>query len=105
MNVVINPSEDITLSLAPTSTLQEIIQNVLCILNTPLMSVPCYREFGVKNNYLHRPITVAQSAYASAIASAISEFEPRAIVDRVTFTVDPNHPDRLKPTVEVTINE
>ena len=105
MTVTINPKEEIKLTFFPSSLVQEVIQNVYCILQTPYCSVPCYREFGVKNEYLHRPINVAKSAFVSAIVEAIGEFEPRAQVNRVTFDVDVNDPGHLIPNVEVTISE
>ena len=105
MTVTINPKEEIKLTFFPSTLVQEVIQNVYCILQTPYCSVPCYREFGVKNEYLHRPINVAKSAFVSAIVEAIGEFEPRAQVNRVTFDVDVNDPGHLIPNVEVTIYE
>ena len=105
MRVKIKPDESIKLTLAPSNTTEEIIQNIYCILKTPIRTVPFYREFGVRNDYLHRPIPASQSAFTAAIVNAISEFEPRAQVTRVTFDIDVNNPGYLIPTVEVTFLE
>jgi len=93
------------LSFFPADTEAEIIQSIYCILFTQLGSVPCYREFGISPDWLHRPINAAQSAYAVALTQALRAYEPRVRVDRVHFDADPLHPDRLYPILEVTIFE
>ena len=59
-----------------------------------------YREFGLDHFFMHQPSQVAQSAYAAAIAEAVTQFEPRAQVTNVTFD-DNAKPGQMCPLVEV----
>lgn len=101
----IDTSQGIDLTLIPDGVEKEILQNIYCILNTPKGSVPCYRDFGVDNSYLHRPMNAAQAAYMVAISEAITRFEPRVTINRITFRNDPVKPDTLYPVLEVTFLE
>lgn len=94
-----------TLSFSPASKEEEIVQSIYCVLFTPKGSVPCYREFGLSPDWLHRPINAAQSAYAVSLVQALRVYEPRVRVDQVRFEVDILHPDHLCPVLEVTILE
>lgn len=91
----------IDLTLEPSSTEEDIVQNIYCILNTPIGSVPHLRDYGLDNSFLHKPIPAARSAYACALADAISLYEPRAQVQRISFETDPNDSTHLYPIVEV----
>lgn len=105
MRIRIDAQKGLPLSLAPQTEEQEIIQNILCIIHTVKGSVPCYREFGLDNTFLHRPTPIAQSAFAAAIADAVREFEPRATITRVDFNHDPLDPGAMYPVLEVTFLE
>lgn len=105
MRIRIDAQKSVPLSLAPQTKEQEISQNVLCIINTAKGSVPCYRDFGLDNTFLHRPMPIAQSAFAAAIADAVHQFEPRATITRVDFNQDPFNPGVMYPVLEVTFLE
>jgi phage baseplate assembly protein W len=103
MTVMIDASEGMDLVLFPENEETDIIQNVYCILQTVMGSVPHYREYGVDTNYLHRPLPVARAAYAVAITNAIRKFETRAKLRNVDFYEDPLYPGELYPLLEVEI--
>lgn len=105
MRKTIDTRTGMTLTLFPETTEQEITQNIYCILNTVIGSVPHLRDYGLDNSYLHQPMPAARSAFAAAIADAISLYEPRAQVQSVNFTLDPDQPGHLFPIVEVTFLE
>lgn len=105
MRRIVDMRDPPALTFFPANRVEEIVQNIYCVLGTQRGSVPCYREFGVSSDWLHRPINVAQSAYAVALTQAIRTYEPRAKVERVRFEADGQHPDHLYPVLEVTINE
>lgn len=105
MRIRIDAQKGVPLSLAPQTKEQEIIQNVLCIIHTVKGSVPCYRDFGLDNSFLHRPTPIAQSAFAAAIADAVRQYEPRATITRVDFNHDPFIPGAMYPVLEVTFLE
>lgn len=105
MTHVIDTSLPMDLSLNPDSREAELIQQLYCLLKTDQGSVPCYREYGVDSEWLHRPINVARSAYSVAIMQAVKRFLPEVRIDSLRFTVSPLHPDRLYPVMEVTFLE
>ena len=93
------------LSFFPASREDEIVQSIYCVLFTQRGSVPCYREYGLSPDWIHRPTNAAQSAYAVSLVQALRTYEPRVKVDQVRFEVDILHPDHLYPVLEVTIYE
>ena len=101
----IDTRKPIALTLEPSSTEAEIVQNIYCILKTTLGSVPHLRDYGLDSDPLHRPIPIARTAYTSALVNAISLYEQRAHVQHVSFDTDPNDSSHLYPIVEVEILE
>ncbi|MGN1369757.1 MAG: GPW/gp25 family protein [Aristaeellaceae bacterium] len=105
MRRTIDTANPPTLTLFPKTAEEEIIQSVYCILATIKGSVPCYREYGLSSNWIHRPVNAVESAYAVAVSQALSEYEPRVRVESIIFVRDHLHPDHLHPILEVNILE
>lgn len=105
MTYTIDCSKGVALTLDPEDFIQETMQSIFILLNTPLGSVPYYREFGIDNSYLHRPIQVAKTMYAAAVTDAIDAFIPDVQLQRVSFAGNADSPSTLRPILEVTILE
>ena len=73
------------IDFAPSSEIAEILQNVRTILTTRLGSVPLERDFGLSWEHIDQPINVARALMKAEIIEAVERFEPRAIVEAVTF--------------------
>lgn len=67
---------------------EEILQNVYMILNTPKGSVTLNRKFGVDMAPLDMPIEVAKNLMTSNILEALQDFEPRATLVKVDYIQD-----------------
>lgn len=91
------------LSLNETDTVKSVLQNVAIILKTRQGTVPLYRGFGLPQKFVDKPIPAAKALLYAEIKEAVETYEPRAEVAGITFEEDPDAPDRLIPTVEVTI--
>lgn len=91
------------INFAPATEVEEILQNVRCILSTTKFSVPLDRDFGLDATYLDKPLEVAKAKMASDIVLAISEYEPRVTVSDILFEADLD--GILKAKVQVVINE
>ena len=91
------------LRLLETETVASVLQNIAVILKTPKGSVPMYREFGLSQSFLDRPMPVARNMLISAVKEAIERWEPRAEIVDVTFSGNASNPGELNPTVEVKI--
>lgn len=86
---------------SPAGEIEEIVQNVRTILRTPRMSVPLDRAFGVDGRMVDMPITRAAAVYQHNIVAAVSRYEPRAEVLRVSFAESDSAAAALRPTVTV----
>lgn len=96
---------DYPIKLGETDEVTAVLQNVATILGTPKGSVPLYREFGINDRMVDRPLPVAAAMLRSEIIETVEEFEPRAQVVKVVIEQDETDPGRLVPTVEVKIVE
>lgn len=96
---------DYPIKLGETDEVTAVLQNVAAILGTPKGSVPLYREFGISDRMVDRPIPVAMAMLQTEVIEAVETFEPRAQVVKVTIEQDQMDPGRLVPTVEVNIVE
>ena len=94
---------DVKLQIGETDYEKSVVQNVACILLTRCGEVPLYREFGLPQEYMHRPVTVAPPVLYAELRDAIETFEPRCTVTHVDIVESPDIPGTLIPTVEVEI--
>lgn len=104
-NYIVAASDAIDLQFNETDTVKSVLQNVYIILNTWQGSVPLYRSFGISDDFLHKPINIAQSMMIASVQEAIETYEPRAKFVGLSFQTDSNNTEILRPIVEVTINE
>ena len=105
MKFTIDMSKEYSLTLGPMTRMEQIEQSIYVLINTMRGEVPCYREFGVNTDYLHKPINVAKAQYSAAVTAAIERFIPGIQVRSITFTGEPLNPDNLKPILEVVMYE
>lgn len=89
-------------NFAPSSTVEEILQNVRTIISTVKYSVPLDRDFGIDYSFLDKPTAKAQALYSSEIIQAVKKYEPRASIVSISFSADID--GKLTPKVEVSIN-
>ena len=89
--------------LLESETVTSALQNIALILRTPKGSVPMYREFGLSQTFIDKPMPVAKVMMISALKEAIERWEPRAEFVGVTFSANASNPGELDPTVEVKI--
>ena len=105
MNITIDFSKPLSLAFEPNSVEAEIVQSLYILMNTRLGEVPCYREFGIDNSFLHKPLQAAKTMYAAAITEAVERFITGVRVNRVMFADNAETPTTLCPILEVTIIE
>ena len=90
------------INLAPESTVEEVLQNIVMILTTPRFSVPLDRGLGLAQRFLDKPVQLAQPILISEVMEAITLYEPRAEIVNVSFELG-ELPGALIPVVEVNI--
>lgn len=105
MTYTIDCSQGVTLNLAPESFVEEIVQEIYILLNTPKGSIPYYREFGIDGDYLHKPMQIAKAMYAAAVTDAIEQFIPGVQLQNISFAGNADSPATLRPILEVIIFE
>lgn len=82
---------------------REILRNVAVILATPKGSAPMYRDFGLDQSFLDKPMNQAENMAVIPVREAIETWEPRAAFKDVTLSADPSDPGRLALAVTVEI--
>ena len=105
MTYVIPLDEDMELTLDPVDAQSATVQDLYILLNTGLNECPLYREFGINKDYLHMPVNVARTMLTSTISEALDQFMPELDIDNISFSMDGEHPDRLKVVIEVSDDE
>ena len=105
MNVTVDCSKGVVLSLEPPTKIERIIQSIFIVLNTVVGEVPCYREFGMDGTFEHKPIQAAQALYAASATEAVERFVPEVKVERITFASDQEDTTTMRPILEVNISE
>ncbi len=90
--------------LNETDPVASVLQNVAVILATRQGTSPLWRDGGLPQNFVDKPIPVAKPMLLAEVKEAVEKYEPRATVVGVTFANDTATPGRLIPTVEVKIN-
>lgn len=73
------------INFAPAGEIEEISQNICMILSTVKGEAPFARGFGVDASAQDEPDLVAQARFTGAAIEAIAEYEPRAVVNSITF--------------------
>lgn len=91
------------INFAPKTVVEEVLQNVRCILRTTKFSVPLDRDLGIDAEPLDMPIDVAKAKLVPEIFMAIAKYEPRAAVTNIDWEHDID--GILKPKVQVRIDE
>lgn len=104
MSFQVSASDLGNIRLNEQETVNAVLQNIALILATPKGSVPFYRDFGISNEFLDKPVPVAKVMMISEVREAIETWEPRATVTNISFEEDASNPGKLIPIVEVEIN-
>lgn len=89
------------INFAPSTELEEIIQNVRTILTTIQGSVPLYREFGISAETLDKPLQIAQAQITAELARQIANFEPRCNLKKVFVEGDLSGELKITATIEI----
>lgn len=103
MSYQVSATDLSNIRLNESETVNSVLQNIALILATPKGSVPFYRDFGISNEFLDKPMPVAKAMMIGKIREAIELWEPRAEMTGISFKENPLDPGKLIPTVEVEI--
>lgn len=105
MNYFVSAEDLGRLRFSETNTINSVLQNIAVILATRKGSIPLYREFGLDNSFVDKPMPVAKVLMIAPVREAVETWEPRAAVLNVSFKEDASNPGALIPMVEVEIHE
>lgn len=99
--VTTNPTE---INFNPSTTAEEILQNVYTIISTAIYSAPLFREFGMNYSFLDEPFMVAKAKMTAEIIEKVQKYETRVIVTKVEYEEEQME-GVLKPIVSIRIVE
>lgn len=74
-----------SIDFAPGSEVAEIMQNLRTLYSTRKGSVPLDRDFGLSWDFLDKPYAVARNMLIAEIYEATEKYEPRAVIQRISF--------------------
>ena len=103
MAYLITANDKPSIDFSPENVVAEVIQNVRTILSTIKYEIPLDRQFGMDGSVIDMPIQQAQAKWSAEIFSQVKQYEPRAIIESISF--ESSIEGKLVPTVEVRINE
>jgi phage baseplate assembly protein W len=103
MSYLITADDKPVINFAPDTVVEEVLQNVRTILTTIKHSIPLDRSFGIDGEVIDLPINVAKAKMTNEIFRAVRQYEPRAVIESITFTGEDK--GILRPKMEVRINE
>ena len=103
MAYLVTANDKPKIDFAPSTTVDEVLQNVRTILTTIKYQIPLARDFGMSGDVIDMPIQQAEAVWSNEIFTQIKKYEPRATIESITFTGELD--GRLTPAVEVSINE
>lgn len=98
--LTVNPAE---INFSPSTTIEEILQNVNTIVTTSKFSVPLFREFGVDASFLDEPTPLVKSKMVAEITEKVEFFEERVIVEQIS--IESNNDGRMIPTLQISIRQ
>lgn len=82
-----------------------VLQQVVVLLATRQGETPFYREFGLPQKFLDKPLNVAEPMLYLEVKEALERFVPQAELVGVEIVVDESNPGRIVPIVEVRIKD
>lgn len=82
-----------------TNLSSDVITTLTTIFTTPKGTVPFDRNFGIDISILDEPVNLAKGRLTVEFIREVQQYEPRASVKEVTFTLDENN--NLIPKVRV----
>ncbi|MBR1730384.1 MAG: hypothetical protein IJ728_12775 [Selenomonadaceae bacterium] len=100
---IINSSDDVRINFAPSNTIEEVIQNVRCLISTIKWQIPLARDVGISGDIVDMPILQAKARLTQEIIQCLKKYEPRAQIKKIEFSGDAT--GRLKPRLEIVIIE
>lgn len=103
MSYLLTANRKPAIDLAPKTTVEEVLQNVRTIISTIKYEIPLDRGFGIDGDVVDMPMQQAQAKLTQEIFRAVRQYEPRAIIESISFSGDEF--GRLMPTLEVSIRE
>lgn len=99
-------ASNIPIDFAPSSEINEVIQNVRTIISTRKGTVPLDRDFGLDWSFIDKPINIATAQASKQVIQQVRRYEPRAkilsfeLVEDIGGAID----GELKPKITIGVN-
>jgi phage baseplate assembly protein W len=84
--------------------LQQVWQNVNCLLNTRVGDVPMHRAMGINIDFIDKPIPVAKAEVSRDIILQVRQYEPRLNINAFNFNNSDSLNGNLIPNLTVEVN-
>jgi len=104
MTYTVNSTDIFEVNFAPSSVVEEVLQNVYMIISTVKGTVPLDRNFGITSRNIDRPFPAATALLQTALYEAVEEYEPRADIENIDFDYE-HKSGNIAIKIEVNIHE
>ena len=106
MNILVDTTGNIDLSLIPSTIEEEVMQNLWVLYSSMEFDVPLDCELGLNATYIDKPIQTAMALAMNDIYEKTEKYEPRAIIQSIEFDYVEGEPTKgiIRQKVEVAIN-
>lgn len=105
MRYTVRSDDALSFTLCENDKVKSVLQNLLLLLTTRKGSVPMYRDFGLSQNFVDKPVSVAQALMVPEVREAMTKYEPRAEFVGLSFEYNESMPGRMIAILEVEIDE
>lgn len=102
MEYTVKPASGL-LKLNETDPVAASLQAVAVLLGTRQGEVPLFREFGLPQRFLDRPLNVARPVLLLEVKEALERFVPQVELLAVDLAVDDSNPGQVQPVVRIRI--
>lgn len=102
MEYTVKPAQG-HLKLNESEPVAAVLQAVAVLLGTRQGEVPLFREFGLPQRFLDRPLNVARPILLLEVKEALERFVPQVELLAVDLVIDDSNPGRVQPVVKVRI--
>lgn len=102
MIYTLKSDEPYSVSLCENDEIKSVLQNLSLLFATKKGTIPMYRNYGLKMDFIDRPQNVAEVLLLEDITEAVEEFEPRAKV--IAATIEYSGSGELAVIAKVEIN-
>lgn len=94
-------SETESFTLCEQDEMASVLQNIRLIIGTRRGTVPMYRGFGTRHDFVDKPLSAARTLAAADLREAVERYEPRAVLKDIRYEIGAGGEIKIVPEVKI----